>query len=201
MPFGALEISATLELRRANEKFKMIVACTQSKETEDIVLEDWDKRQNQRKYKVRDIDYRQSWTDRKMYFVTEWCFDIESQSFNQTYEDEKYYYSYGIGYISLVTDHQDTLLICGLKWGYHIDLATWEMRKQIYANQDFLPQIIKNTHKEACYPLISGHVVPDTDLGFMIELCDTQSIKLFSLETGQRYVLVNSSIGSPLNIQ
>ena len=42
--------------------------------------------------------------------------------------------------------------------------------------------------------------MPDTDLGFMIEFSDTQSIKLLALETGQRYVLINSSIGSPFSI-
>ena len=80
MPFGALEINATLELRRANENSKMIVACAQNKETEEIVLQDRHKKKDQRKYKVKDIDHENcySWAESKMYFVTEWSFDIET---------------------------------------------------------------------------------------------------------------------------
>ena len=59
MPFGALNISTTLELRRANENPKIIVACTQSKETHEIVFKDYcENSKEQRKYKVKEIDYR-----------------------------------------------------------------------------------------------------------------------------------------------
>ena len=67
-----------MELRRTNENSKMIVACIPSKATEETVRKDWYDNGLERKYKIKEIDWRVNWARQVMYFVTEWYFNIET---------------------------------------------------------------------------------------------------------------------------
>ena len=133
------------------------------------------------------------------YVLTRLYFDPVQQSMNETINFPASVTVKGNRPCSIAAYSQRTLIICSEYKAILVDVDTLEQLKTVNINQDveYRGRLIRVI--QLMVPLISKHMIPDTDFKFMLECYDSQFIRLRTVETGSRQILIQATPKATIN--